>query len=132
VPTQARNLLARPFGAPTLGGFWRYWNPVYGYVLLFHVYRPLRRRLPAPLAAWLTFVLCGFLLHDAVGWLLAGRVRAPEMTFMFALWGAEVVAADALGFDLTGTPYLVRAAANITHLVLGWAVAAYLLVPAVS
>src|SRR6185503_19422865 len=60
---QARSFLGRPFGARSLADFWRYWNPVWGYFLLFYCYRPLRARLPRAAAAWGTFVACG-LSHD--------------------------------------------------------------------
>jgi hypothetical protein len=126
---QLRNFLVRPFGAPTFAGFWRFWNPVYGYVLLFFVYRPLRRWLPHPIASWLTFLVCGFCLHDLVGWLLAGRVRAPEMTLMFGAFGLQAVVGERLGLSTAGWPFVARAALNLGHLVLGWAVVAHLAVP---
>src|SRR4051812_16714546 len=65
---QLPNLVMRPLGANSPADFWRYWNPVYGYALSYWSYRPLRRVLPRPLAVWLTFLLCGFVLHDLVGW----------------------------------------------------------------
>ena len=73
-------------------------------MLLFHVYRPLRPPPSHRLAAWLTFVAAGFFLHDLVGWVLAGRARAPEMTLMFAAWGAQTVLADAAGIDYGARP----------------------------
>jgi hypothetical protein len=30
---QLINFLAKPFGATSLAGFWRSWNPVFGYYL---------------------------------------------------------------------------------------------------
>jgi len=50
-----RNWALRSFGAATLSEFWQYWNPVYGYVLAYYVYRPLRRTLPRAWSVWLTF-----------------------------------------------------------------------------
>src|SRR5437763_2985091 len=93
--TQTRNVFAKPFGARSFAEFWRYWNPVYGYFLYYYSYRPLRRVLPRPAAAWTTFLLCGFLLHDLVGWLATRTMRFPEMTLLFALFGAGVVASEA-------------------------------------
>jgi hypothetical protein len=114
--TQARNLLARPFGAGSFAGFWRYWNPVYGYVLFYWSYRPLRRVLPRAAAMWLTFVLCGLVLHDMVGWALGRNVRFPEMTILFAVFGLGTVAGEALGMDLSRRPAAVRVAANVAYL----------------
>jgi len=37
----ALNVLVRPFTATSLPAFWRYWNPGYGFFLLFYV-RPAR------------------------------------------------------------------------------------------
>jgi hypothetical protein len=111
-----RNWALRSFGAATLGEFWQYWNPVYGYVLAYYVYRPLRRTLPRAWAVWLTFVACGFGLHDLVGWALARQVRIPEMTLLFVLFGAEVIVAERLHLDLSGRPLLVRVVANCAWL----------------
>ena len=76
--TQLRNLLVRPLGAASFSQFWRYWNPVYGYFLSYYAYRPLRRVFPRPVAVLLTFVGCGFVLHDLVGWAVAGHARFPR------------------------------------------------------
>jgi hypothetical protein len=118
-----RNWALRSFGAGTFGEFWRYWNPVYGYVLTYYVYRPLRTVLPRPLAVWLTFLACGFFLHDLVGWLLARQVRAPEMSVVFLLFGGGVVLAEALRLDLSAQPLLVRVLTNATFLLAAWGVA---------
>ncbi|MGH3426661.1 MAG: hypothetical protein ACRDQZ_03690, partial [Mycobacteriales bacterium] len=67
-PSKPLRLLGRffltPLGARSFADFWRLWNPVYGYVLLFFVYRPLRRWIPRPAAVYLTFLASCFLLHD--------------------------------------------------------------------
>ena len=102
--TQLRNLLVRPLGAASFSRFWRYWNPVYGYFLSYYAYRPLRLVFPRPVAVLLTFVGCGFVLHDLVGWAVAGHARFAEMTAMFALFGVGVVLSDALRLDLAHYP----------------------------
>ena len=94
---------------------------MYGYVLFYYAYRPLRSVLPRPLAVWLTFVACGFVLHDLVGWLLARHARAPEMTVLFALFGAAVVLGEALHLDLSSRPLAIRGLANCGWLFGGWA-----------
>jgi hypothetical protein len=114
--TQAKNVLAKPFGAGSFIGFWRYWNPVYGYFLLYYSYRPLRKVLPRGLAVWLTFILCGLVLHDAVGWALGRRVRFPELTLLFAVFGLGALAGEAVRMDLSRSPVMIRAVANVAYL----------------
>jgi hypothetical protein len=118
-----RNWLLRAFGAGSIGEIWQYWNPVYGYVLGYFVYRPLRRFVPRPIAVWLSFVVCGLALHDLVGWTLARQVRFPEMSLLFALFGAEVVLADYLHLELSSRPLFVRLAVNGGWLLGAWAIA---------
>jgi hypothetical protein len=77
---QLKNWFERSWGARSFADFWRCFNPVYGYYLSYHAYRPLRRVVPRALAMWLTFIASGFLLHDLVGWALGRRIRFPEMT----------------------------------------------------
>ena len=48
------------------GEFWRLWNPIFGYVLIFFVYRPLRRRMPRPVAVYRTFLTSGLLARPAL------------------------------------------------------------------
>jgi hypothetical protein len=102
---QAVNLLARPFGADSFAGFWRYWNPVWSYYLTYYCYRPLRHRMPRPLAVWLTFLLCG-LAHDlpfvAIGVLRGVRGAAFSLTIFFALAGGVVVLTERLRIRFDG------------------------------
>ena len=118
--TMLRNWVLRSFGAGTFAQFWRYWNPVYGYLLTYFVYRPLRTVLPRPVAVWLTFLACGFCLHDLLGWMLARQIRAPEMTVLFCLFGGGVVLTDALRLDFSARPLPVRALANALLLIGAW------------
>ena len=97
---QARTWVTRTWAAPDIASFWRFWNPVYGYALNRYAYRPLRGALPRPAALWLTFVACGFVLHDLVGWALIRHAHFPEMTLLFAIFGAAVVSAESVGVEL--------------------------------
>src|SRR5262249_1442167 len=86
-----RNFFVRPLCAGSFAEFWRLWNPVYGYVLLFFIYRPLRRHVPRPVAVYLAFLASGFLLHDlpfnlSVD-LSRGRIGIPAVTLLFAIFG---------------------------------------------
>src|SRR5215207_840968 len=88
----ARNRFVRPLCASSFSKFWNYWNPVYGYVLLFYMYRPARRFLPRPVAVFLTFLASGFLLHDLPFNISAdiyrSRLAVPSVTILFAIFGA--------------------------------------------
>jgi hypothetical protein len=108
---QAINFLARPFGADSFAGFWRYWNPVWSYYLGYFCYRPLRSVVPRPLAAWLTFLVCGF-VHDlpfAAGALL-GRDRGVSftLTVFFGLTGGLVFVTERLRIRFGGLPVAAR------------------------
>jgi hypothetical protein len=119
--TQLVTWLTKTWGAASFDEFWIYFNPVYGYALSYWVYRPLRRVLPPLLAVWLTFVASGFLLHDAVGWLIARDVRFPEMTLVFVLFGLGASGAKAVGMDIARQPFVARAAANVGYVVICFA-----------
>lgn len=109
-----RNMFYRSFGAPTFAGFWRHWNPVFSYGLGRYIYSPLKRVMPSALALVATFAFCGA-LHDLVT--IAAR-GAPAFLFTpwFFLLGTGVVLGRAMGVDLSGRPWLVRAAVNLAYL----------------
>ncbi len=110
------NFFIRPFGAASFAQFWRLWNPLYGYFLYYYAYRPLSRRLPRGVAVLVTFILCGFLLHDLPAWLVLRRVLPPGATITFVLFGLGVVASEALGMDLSRWPVAGRAVVNVAYL----------------
>jgi hypothetical protein len=108
-----RNMLHRSLGAPTFAGFWRHWNPVFGYGLGRYVFAPLKLAVPSALALVATFVVCGA-IHDLVTMAVRG---APA--FLFTPWffflGVGVLLGRASGMDLSGKPWPVRAAVNISY-----------------
>jgi hypothetical protein len=117
------NFLFRPLCARSLSDFWRYWNPVYGYLLLFFVYPSLRRYLPRRAALYGSFLVSGFFLHDLAFNLPAdlsrGRLGIPEVTLLFAIYGALTLISEALRIDLSKRPAWLRVAANLSWLGLG-------------
>ena len=88
---------------------------MYGYFLHYYAYRPLRRRLPRAPAVFLTFVACGFLLHDLVGWIVGRAIRFPVMTLAFAFFGLGMIAAEALRLDYAEWPLPLRAVVNVSY-----------------
>jgi hypothetical protein len=111
--------------------FWVLWNPPYGYVLLFFVYRPLRRVMPHSMATYLAFLVSGFLLHDVLfngDWrLLLGQREIPEVTPLFGIFGALALLSGRLGIDLSARPARVRTAANLAWFAVGYALRSLLL-----
>lgn len=109
-----RNMLYLSFGAPTFAGFWRHWNPIFGYALGRYVYSPLKRRVPTALALIATFVFCGA-VHDLVTMAVRG---SPAFLFTpwFFLLGVGVVLGRLTGLDLSGRSWVVKAAANLAYL----------------
>ena len=115
-----RNMLIRSFGADSFGGFWQYWNPIFGYGLGKYVYSPLRRFLPPAVALIMTFVVSGG-IHDVVTMALRHSV-----TFLFTLWffllGVGVVVGRGLDLDFSERPWLARAGINLTYMIVCLAV----------
>lgn len=112
-PRSLRNMLLRAFGAPTFAGFWRHWNPVFGYALGRYVYTPLQRWLPRAPALVVTFGLCGA-LHDLVTMAVRG---APAVFFTpwFLLLGIGVLLGRAAHLDTSARPWWARAAVNLAY-----------------
>jgi len=110
------NFFIKPLGASSFAGFWRAWNPVYGYFLYYYSYRPLAVFLPRAAAMLFTFVVCGFVLHDLPAWALTTRVLPPGATIVFILFGLGAVLGEAFHMDLSRYPLLARAGFNIVYL----------------
>lgn len=109
-----RTMLRRSLGAVTFAGFWRYWNPVFGYVLGRYVYAPFRRFLPSALALILTFAVCGA-LHDLVAMAIRRSATFP-FSFWFLFLAVGVLMGNAVGMDLTGKSWALRACSNLAYL----------------
>lgn len=108
-----RNMLHRSLGARSFAVFWQHWNPVFGYGLGRYVYSPLRHVASPAIALVLTFVVSGA-IHDLVTMAVRG-----SMAFLFTPWffllGLGVIAGRAARIDLSGRPWLFRAAVNIAY-----------------
>lgn len=110
-PGSLRNMLARSLGAASFAGFWRHWNPVWGYALATRVYRPARRRLPRAGAVLLTFAASG-LAHDLVI-IAVRRSFALVFTPWFLLVSLGVLVGERAKMDLSRWPWAARAAAHV-------------------
>lgn len=110
------NFFIRPFGATSFSGFWRSWNPVYGYFLHYHAYRPLAPLLGRRNAMLVTFALCGFVLHDAPAWVVTRRVLPPGATIAFTFFGLGAILGDAFRMNTSAWPPVARAGTNAGYL----------------
>lgn len=93
-----RNMLLKPFMASSLRSFWNYWNPGYGYFLLYYCYKPLRSLLPDGLSLLITFIICG-ILHDVIYIIPMmiqnnGNIPIPFVTVWFVLIGVGILITD--------------------------------------
>lgn len=120
-PGGLRNMLHRSLGAGSFGGFWRYWNPIWGYGLGKYVFAPLRTTLPPAVALLTTFAVSGA-LHD-LATMLVSRSAAFLFTPWFFLAGLGVLLGRAVGMDLSARAWSVRATANLVYLAVGLAIA---------
>jgi hypothetical protein len=84
-----------PLLAPSFAGFWRSWNPVWGYYVRWWCYRPARRVLPRPAAVLVTFSASGR-AHNLIAVALSHRVN-PFVTVWFVAYGAVTVVSGAPG-----------------------------------
>lgn len=102
-------------GAASLAGFWRYWNPIWGYYLSRYVNVPLRTFMQAAPATIATFAVSGA-IHDAAAYAVTG-----SLTFLFAPWfavlGLMVAAFTRAGLRYEFRTWPVRAAINIALVV---------------
>lgn len=90
-----RKIFTKPFTAKSLRKFWWYWNPGYGYFLLFYCYRPLRNLFSHSIALLLTFLICGF-SHDIL-YLVpmiimdGGKIPLPFVTTWFSFISVGII-----------------------------------------
>lgn len=113
-PGSLRNMLRRSFGASSYAGFWRHWNPIFGYLLGRYVFAPLKKISPPYVALVLTFVVTG-IIHDLVTMAVRG-----ELAFLFTPWflflGIGVVLSRLLAMDIGARSWWLRATLHFTYL----------------
>ena len=98
-----QKIFTKPFKSNSLRKFWWYWNPGYGYFLLFYCYRPLRSLIPHSLALIITFLICGF-FHDLL-YLVPmaimddGKIPLPFVTTWFLFISIGVIISEYFQID---------------------------------
>ena len=76
-----RNMICKPFVSSSLKSFWKYWNPTWGYYLLFYFYKPFKKIFPAWLALIITFLISG-LFHDII-YIIPMMMKEVKFIFPF-------------------------------------------------
>lgn len=121
VPLGARGaltaMLHRTLPAGSFAGFWRYWNPVFGFDLGAYVHQPLRRIVPNEVAMVAAFAVSGA-IHDLVPTLVRGSITVL-FTPWFGLLGIGVVVSSAAGLDFSHRRPAERVAINLAYLAAG-------------
>ncbi|NND85356.1 MAG: acyltransferase [Acidimicrobiia bacterium] len=115
------NMVSRSLGADTFSGFWRYWNPIWGYYLGRYVNVPLRRVLPPPLALVGTFAVSGA-IHDSAILVVTGRPTLL-LTSWFTVLGLAVVLLSRFGVRYRFDTWAARAFVNVSILAVSYAIA---------
>jgi len=110
-PGSLSNSLYRSFGSASFAGFWRVWNPIWGFYLGRYVFLPLKSHVPAAIALLLTFAISGA-LHD----LAVMAVRWHYLFFFtpwFFLMGLTVVISNRLEINYRKLNWYGRASINL-------------------
>ena len=76
-----RNMFFKPFVSSSYKSFWKYWNPTWGYYLLFYCYKPLKTVFPAWVALVITFLISG-LFHDII-YIVPMMMKNVQFVFPF-------------------------------------------------
>ena len=95
-------MLKASFMASSYRKFWQNWNPLWSFFLLFHLYKPLSKKLSQQIALFVTFTLSGF-LHDCVAMLMTGKTSVV-MTLSFSLAALIVMLEKKVGINLSKAP----------------------------
>jgi len=117
-----RNMLCRSLGARNFSIFWQYWNPIWGFYLGKHLFKPLKLILPQALSLIITFTVCGF-IHD-LAIMLSQWKFILLLTPWFLFMGLSVILSNYAKIDYSKFSWIVRAGINIT-IILGCLFLAY-------
>ena len=125
-----RRIFTKPFMAKSLRKFWWYWNPGYGYFLLFYCYRPLRSFFSHSLALIITFLICGF-LHDIL-YLIpmaimdGGKIPLPFVTSWFLFISIGILISEYARIDFKNIRPEIRLVIHLAFLAITFASTVFL------
>jgi hypothetical protein len=120
LPVLVRNMFVKPFVSSSLKDFWKYWNPTWGYYLLFYGYKPLRTIFPAWLALIMTFFISG-LFHDII-YILPMLMQElqfvfPFITVWFVVIAIGILVTEYLRIDFKNLNWRLRPVFHFGYLI---------------
>ncbi|MDT0540688.1 MBOAT family O-acyltransferase [Croceitalea sp. P059] len=115
------NMFMKPFLASSLRSFWKYWNPGFGYYLLYFIYKPMRSLFPHWISLIVTFLICG-LLHDLIYvipmlMINGGGFTFPLITVWFLVISIGVLITELFQIDFRKTNKNIRPIFHFSYLV---------------
>lgn len=115
-----RNMFIKPFVSSSLRSFWQYWNPSWGYFLLFYCYKPIRTILPHWASLIITFLISG-LFHDII-YIIPMMINEVEFVFPFiAVWfliiSIGILLTEYLQIDFGKISLMFRAIIHLSYLI---------------
>ncbi len=115
-----RNMFLKPFVSPSLKSFWKYWNPSWGYFLLFYSYKPIKTIFPHWVALILTFIISG-LIHDLIYvipmMLKEIRFIFPFITVWFLIISIGILLTEIIKIDFKKISLIYRPFIHLGYLV---------------
>ena len=116
-----RSMFIKAFKAKSAKEFWNYWNPLFGYYLLFYLYKPLTNKIPRPIRVIITFTISGFFLHDLLFWwpfcwLITYKTRFPLGTVWFIFMAIFMLIFEKIGFNTEKHSTGIRVLSNLSYL----------------
>jgi hypothetical protein len=115
-----RNMFFKPFVSSSFRSFWKYWNPSWGYFLLFYCYKPIKTVFPHWAALMITFLISG-LVHDMI-YILPMMMNEVEFVFPFiTVWflilSIGILLTEYLQIDFNKTNLKFRPIFHLAYLV---------------
>lgn len=114
-----RNMFLRPFVSSSFKSFWKYWNPSWGYFLLFYCYKPVKSVLPHWVALIITFLISG-LIHDIIYIvpMMINQIRFifPFITVWFLIISIGILVTEYLHINFNKVSLMFRPAFHFGYL----------------
>ncbi|NNL16153.1 MAG: hypothetical protein HKO81_05885 [Flavobacteriaceae bacterium] len=124
------NMFVKPFFASSLSSFWRYWNPGFGFYLLYYIYKPMRNIFPHWISFIITFVICG-LLHDILYIVPLAMLDGlsfvlPFISVWFLIIASGILMTEFLQIDFRKTNKAIRPILHLGYLLATFCLTRYI------
>ena len=112
--------IEKAFHARSFKSFWRYWNPLYGYLLSKYINKPLSRKLNDKISTILTFIFSGLVLHDSwlmpLYYILFNKIIFFPVTIIFFCYAIVLVIEDTFRLRKNITNDKIHVLINIVYI----------------